>query len=296
MPPDLEDIDVDALMDEIKAPAEERQMTDGKAPDHEVADSTPAAWDGKPWEFDWNGKKVMPDSQDKAKTWMSLGYNASQRMGEFNKKEAAWALERKELSGFKEKFGKYSKVDEFASTNPDWWKHVEDSWASRELPQGIDPNLAKVLTPIQQQLEAMRAEREQERAALAQEKLQETVKKEDETLEKEIGSIRSQYPNIDLTVKDESGETLERRVIKHCVEIGTTSFRAGFRDYLHDQLVTNAQANGREAIAKDTQLKAKKGILGTTQAPLKGPQRAENVRGKSWNDLGKEAKRELGII
>ncbi len=285
----LEDIDVDALMAEAKSPAEGRPMS---GPDAAPEAAEPPAWDGKPWEFDWNGKKVMPDSQEKAKTWMSQGYNYSQRVGEFNTAKASWAKERQVLSATNEKLGKYSKIDEYAAGNPEWWKHVEDSWASREVKPGLDPRVAEVLTPIQQELETLR----QERQLQAEAKKEEDTKKEDTALDQEIESIRKSHPNIDLTVRDSSGETLERRVLMHAEEIGTSSFRAAFRDYLHDQLVTNAQANGREAIAKDTQLKAKKGILGTTQSPMKATQRAENVRSKSWNDLGNEAKRELGII
>lgn len=292
----LEDIDVDALVAESHAIKDVRPM--GEEPASPEAKTEPAvnSWDGKAWEFDWNGKKVFPDSQDKAKTWMSQGYNYSQRVAELNKQKAAWDTERTELTGFKDKFGQYSKVDEYAAKNPEWWKHVEESWASREIPKGLDPNLASVLTPIQQQLAEIKQERELERQMREQEKLQETIKKDDETLSNDIAEAAKAYPQFDFASKDETGKTLEYRILAHAQEIGTSSFRAALRDYLHDQLVTTAKANGREALTKDTQLNAKKGLLGTTQAPLKGFQKAENVRNKSYADLANEAKREYGVI
>ena len=291
-----EELDVDKLLEEVSAPAPERQMSDAQeaAPPEAVAEEKPAE---NPWwssvEIDWNGKKIKPDSEDKAKTWLQQGYNYSQRVGELNKKQAAWDRERLDLLEYKNKFGKYSEIDEFAAKNPEWWQHVQKSWQSREIPQGVDPNIAQVLSPIQEKLSRF----ENYLQTIEQQKHEAEIKKADESLSQEIESIRKSHPNIDLSAVDqESGETLERKVLKHALDIGTNSFRVAFRDLFHDQLVTTAKASGLEAKAKEAQVNAKKGIIGTTQTPVK-ELKPVNTR-RPWGDpsfRGENILQELGL-
>ncbi len=277
----LEDIDVDALLAEARAPAEERAMEGPKEAPAPAAEATP--W----WstiEFDSGGRKVKPDSEEKARTWISQGYDYSQKMGAFNQERAKWQAERQELSGYKDKFSRYDQVDQYAAKNPDWWKHVQESWNSRDT-VGVDPQIAKVLSPIQEKLsqfEQFVGTIQQQQQAAEAAKQQEALEKDNQALDQEITSIRKQYPNIDLATKDESGETLERRILKHAMDINTSSFRAAFRDYLHDQLLVTAKADGKDAVAKETQLNFKKGLLGKTQTPTK---ELKPVNTKApWND------------
>tara|TARA_R110000868_G_scaffold9394_2_gene46915 strand:- start:4067 stop:4981 length:915 start_codon:yes stop_codon:yes gene_type:complete len=295
--PAQDELDVDKLLEEANAPRPERPMDEPQAP----PEAAPEAAEDKPeanqwWssvEFDWNGKKIKPDSEDKARTWMQQGYNYSQRVGELNKKQSEWDRERIDLLGYKEKFSKYSQVDEFAAKNPDWWKHVETAYKARELPQGVDPSIQQVLNPIQEKMSRF----EQYLESIEQQKQEAEYRKADESLAQEIQSIRDLHPNIDLSAKDPvSGEPLERKVLKHAMDIGTTSFRVAFRDLFHDQLVTTAKASGLEASAKDAQLKAKKGLLGTSSTPVREI-KAGNTRAP-WNDSsykGENILREMGF-
>lgn len=291
---------VDELLASIEAPSAERPMS---APEAE----TPAVpqWDGKQWEFEWGGKKVFPDSQEKAKTWMSQGYNYSQRMGEFNKSKAAWESERQkfqqELDAERKKLSPYSKVDEYARNNPDWWKHVLAQYEQQQRagqPQ-LDPNLQGVIRPLEEKLGKF----EQYFQQMEQQKLEAQLKQEDQALDQDVQSIRKEFPNIDFDAPDpETGKPLEKRILEHASEMfghlpayKPGVFKAAFRDYLHDQLIEQAKASGREAVAKDAQANAKKGILGKTPAPVKGIKPAQSVKGKSYGDLLEEAKREYGI-
>jgi hypothetical protein len=275
-------------MGEPEAPAEV------EAAPEKTATDTP--WWGAV-EFDWNGKKIKPDSEDKARTWMQQGYNYSQRVGELNKKQLEWDKERIDLLGYKDKFSKYSQVYEFASKNPDWWKHVENSYQSRQVPQGIDPAIAQLLAPIQEKLQTIEQQRAEEEARRLEFEHQEALKKADESLDQEIESIRKTHPNIDLNAVDpETGLTLEKKIFKHAVDINTTSFRVAFRDYLHDQLVNTAKASGLEAKAKEAQTNAKKGLLGTSSAPVK-ELKPVNTR-LPWNDSslrGESILQEMGF-
>ncbi len=287
--PIQEELDVDQLLSDLKEPRDQRQMS---GDDAEAAPPAPPAWNGEEWAFDSAGKRIIPESREQLLQWASGGRNYSQRAGELNAKEKAWLKEREELLPFKEKFSSYSQVDDYAAKNPDWWKHVSESYKNRETPQGLDPGIAQVLNPLQEKVSRF----EQHLASIEAEKLEQAQQKDNEALDQEIASIRKQHPNIDLSAKDETGETLERRILQHAVSTNTSSFRMAFRDYLHDQLVVQATANGKESIAKGQALNAKKGILGTSSAPVK---ELKPVNPKlPWNDpslKGDALLREMGF-
>ena len=263
-------------------------MTGGDAPIGDAAPpATAADWrQSFDWSIDHNGQKVSPDTAEKAKTWLSLGHNYSQRAAELNKTQAEVARERQQLQDKYKGYDRFSEVDAYARQNPDWWTHVQSQFEQRGS-HGVDPNLAPIMQRLQQTEQVLQTY-EQQRA-------QEAQTKEDHALETEIGEIRKSYPKIDLNSVDETGRSLEFRVLKHANDSGIRSFRAAFRDYLHDRLVSEAQVQGREAIAKDKQAQTKQGILGRTPAPTRGLNVAQNVRGKSYDQLTSEALAELGI-
>jgi hypothetical protein len=244
----------------------------GASATEQAPEATEQPWSGKEWEFDWNGKKIVPDSPDKIKTWMSQGYNYSQRMGELNKTHAQRMAEAeakdRAAREIEQKYGRYAEVDQYAQENQDWWAHVQRSFQTREA-QGVDPTIANVVAPLQEKLGALEQIIQSQQEAQAQAQLEAEYQREDQALDAEIDAIRKSHPNIDLSARDESGETLERRILAHCQEIQTKSFRAGFRDYLHDQLVVQSQANAKLQAVRGTQAAARAGVLGKSPAPTK---------------------------
>lgn len=297
-----EEINVDELLSSIEKPSAERQMTGGEEPtqtETPAAATEPPAWDGKAWEFDWNGKKIAPDSQDKARTWMAQGYNYSQRMGELNKTHAqkmAEAEQRaKAAADLEQRFSPYSKVDEYARQNPQWWQHVLQQYEQQlQAGQGVDPKLAQIVKPLEEKLGKF----EQYFSQIETQQLQEVQQREDQALDQSIGEIREKFPNIDLGAVDPAtGETLELRILKHAQKIGTGSFEAAFWHYLGPKLTEQAKASGLEAKAKEAQANAKKGILGKTPAPVKTGLKPVNPKAR-WNDpqfSGEEILKEMGL-
>lgn len=285
MAPD--DHDVDALLANL----------DNEGGDAPPTPETPAAppvedkWAAPDWaQFEWNGKKVAPDSADKAKTWLSQGYNYSQRMEEHKKAQKALEQTAAKYKGY----DRYDEINKYASTNPGWMEFVNQQWqAKTQAPPSaaLPPELEPVLNPLLERVskfDAFLAEQEEIKVA-------EQTKKHDEALESEIESIRKKYPNIDLTSADVTGVPLERRVLQHANATGIPSFRAAFHDYMSDRLGELASANGREAVVKTQQQAAKTGLLGKTPAPVKGVQAAQNVKAMSYEQLKQEALAELGI-
>jgi hypothetical protein len=295
--PGVDDINVDELMEQVEAPSAPRPESHEEAPAETPEEpAEQKAWEAPEWShFEWNGKKLFPDTPDKAKTWMSLGYNYSQRLGDLNKTHAEKMAEvekrAKEIQQREESWGRYQKVDEFAQQNPDWWNHVEQSWQQRANPQ-LDPNLERVLKPLQEKLGKF----EEYFGSIEQQRQVEQTKAADQALDAEIAETRKNFPTIDLSAVDPtSGQTLESQVISHGIQQGLRSFKTAFLDYLGPRLIADAEARGKEAAVKTTQLNAKKGLLGQTPTPTKGIQRLENSRAKSWDAVLEEAKAELGI-
>lgn len=302
-----QEINVDQLLADIEAPAGERPMTaEAPTPGEAPAEAAPAAaegptWNGTEWEFEVNGKKVAPDSRDKAKIWMSQGYNYSQRMGELNKTHAERlaAIQAQELS-LKEKYSgydRYTAIDEYARQNPEWWAHVEKNYQTRDT-FNVDEKLQPILNPIVERLnktESMLTQWQQEQ----QQKQQEAqLQRQEAELDAEINEIREKFPKIDLTSADPAtGESLELQIYKHASKIGTHSFKVAFKDYCHDKLIDLAKADALENAAKDKQKQAKNGVLGQTTAPVKGLKPTVNTKA-AWNDPQFDAQqilKEMGI-
>lgn len=271
------------------------EFAEGKIPGGEpAAEAAPEAeakpvWNGEEWAFESNGKRVIPDSPDKLKTWISQGYNYSQRMGALNQEHQARlaAIQAKEqeyqrrLQEVEQRYKPYSEIDEYARSNKEWWDHVQQQWQSRET-QGLDPNLAKVLTPLTEKIgkleEFITSQREQaEQAALAARQ-----QEEDQALDAEIESIRKEFPNIDLDATDEAGSTLLQRIYKHGADNGIRTFRAAFRDHLFPQLLNQQSAQSKVQATKTVQAQTKAGVLGRTQVPTK--ELSAPPKGVKWSD------------
>ena len=261
----------------------------GKDPNAVAAESAEPVWNGSEWEFESGGKKIVPESRDKLKTWISQGYNYSQRMGALNQehqqrlsaiqaKEQEWQRKLQEVEG---RYKPYSEIDEFAKSNPEWWQHVENSWKSRET-QGLDPNLAKVLNPLTEKIGKLEQFISSQQQQAEQAALEARQQQEDQALDAEIEATRKEFPNIDLEAADETGSTLLQRIYKHGAESGIRTFRAAFRDYLFPQLVNQQTAQAKVQATRTVQAQTKAGVLGKTQAPtkeLKAP-----PKGVKWSD------------
>lgn len=279
--------DVDALLERIESGTGEGIVD---APAAEAAPEKPQEWAAPDWaRFEWNGKQIFPDSADKAKTWISQGYNYSQRMGDLNRHQRELEAQRNEWS---EKIKRWEEMDKYGKDNPTWVEHLHKTWAERNRPANVSPELEPVLKPIMEKLDKY----ESLFGDIEKQKQETLIKQQDQALDAEIEAIRKKHPNIDLNATDGSGETLEKRIYRHANQHGIPTFRAAFYDHLSDKLIEMSKANGREEIAKGQAAQAKKGILGTSPAPVRSISASQNVRGKSYDDLTDEIKSELNIM
>lgn len=263
-------------------PTEEQQIasvlaeTSGQGEQEAPTQQEAPAWNGEEWAFETGGKRIVPQSRDDILGWANRGYNYSQRMGELNKTHAQRMAEAeakaKAAADLEAKYSPFHSVNEYATKNPQWWEHVQQSYEQRlAQDKGIDPNLAQILNPLQEKLSRLEQEALQRQQLEEQTKLAAHEKQEDEALDADIQATRKlpEFANIAWDAKDAEGQTLELRVLKHGIENKISSYRAAARDYLHPQLLNQQSADSRQKAVQEKQAQAKAGILGKTPAPVK---------------------------
>lgn len=288
------DIDVDKLLADIEGTGEAPASTPAPTEGQTMTPAAPAAT-AEEFTFNASGKQIKAP-KDKVIAWAQRGYDYDRIIREHNEKVAAWEADKKK---HEEKFATYIAVDEYAQQNRPWWDHVSQAWQARNsaaaaaTPAGqgqtnTSIQIPKELTSQIDELKAFKQKYEAEQAEKQREK-------DDQILTQDVQSIRKEYPNLDWTSADETGLTLEQRVLKHGIENGLPSFKVAFRDYKHDQLLKLAEERGKEALKGEMQKNTKAGLIGKTQSPTKGITPAQNVKNKSYSDLLKEGAAEFGV-
>lgn len=275
----LSDEQVDALLNEEKS---------ADIPMESKADETPLEYTLKV-----NGKEIKAPVE-KVLQWAQMGYDYPQRSAELKKQQDDFQNQLKEKekywSELENKWKPYKEVDEYAAKNPDWWNQVQEQYKQKAVVDNENPALKEVNEKLQKYDEFINSQKAKEESL--------RLEQEDKILNTEIDSIRKIYDKIDFDTPDDSGNSLEMKVLKHAVDNDIKSFRAAFRDYYHDHLVGKAKEEGKEIVSKDIQKRTKLGILSESSKPSKGLTVATNVRSKSYNDLEREALEELkqGLI
>jgi hypothetical protein len=230
-----------------------------------------------------NGEKILVDDEAKYDQWAQQGRHYSQQMAELNQQKAEWEAEK---AGLQSKLDQYREVDNYAKENPEWWNHVEQNYNSRDAQQ-LTPEIKAALEPVLKDF----SEVKEFANKLQIERQEELAKKEDEALKLEVSTLSKEYPEIDFTAADPSGQSFELQILKHAEAQGIPSFRAAFLDYHQGQLQKIYEARGRKAADDAIAQRNKAGILGRTQAPTKGQaDMLVNPRNKSWDDVLSEAK------
>lgn len=237
------------------------------------------------WRLNVNGKEITTDDEAKLTDWAQRGYDYAQKVGEWNKERESWNAERS-------KFQKYTEIDQFAQSNPDWWQHVEQSWLSRagqhstdgQANPAIQSIVEKELQPVREFLQELQSERKAE-----------LERKADETLRDEVESIQKKYQNLDFNRIQPSGKTLESEVLDHAIRNGFPSFKAAFLDYYGDNLIEMTRQSAKEEALKTIQNNNRSGVLGESPTRQVKPGEFSYNSQKSYNDLAKEALAELGI-
>lgn len=226
------------------------------------------------------------------------GYHYAQSMQKLKMEREGFETERKtiqqQIEEAKAINDKWSKFEQYAKENPEWYDHWNSAWENRQQAPGqqtapddvqarIDAVLAEKLKPF----EGLLSEKQQleQKAKIAE---------EDRLLDESIKSIRSQYKDIDFDRTDpETGKSLEYQVLEFMTQSGMTNFQHAFKAFYHDNLVKREIERQKEAEQKALIDKKKKGIVDEKTVP--GSRKQVDTRNMSWDQLAQLAAKDLGI-
>ncbi len=239
----------------------------------------------KEYEFNHRGQAIKIKENDPRFTqWMSQGYDYAQNIADIRTQREDFEKSRNEWEG---KWNVYKEIDQYAQKNPDWWNHTEQSYQQKlstpnEVPdqvrQYLDQRL-QALEPVAQDIPLMK----QFLQEIQTQKMEKQQQDEDTQLTTAIKSIQTKYPDLDFNAKDESGLSLEARVLQHAQQNGFPTFRGAFLDYYHDSLEKQAEARGKEVLMQEMNKRKKLGLL--DDAPAQGNRMPSSTqKPRSWSD------------
>lgn len=211
-------------------------------------------------------------------------------------KERANFVEKNKYAELEKKLHRYSEVEAYIQKNPQWWKHVESAWATRDHGQNPQGTPDIVNHPFVQSL-VQRLEGMEGKLSKTEEQEQLRVQtQEDEQLDKEISSYRDQFPDLDWKSVDDQGFDLEKRILNHAIQNDIKSFKVAARDFLFDEHLTRAQSKGKTQVGKELQKATKLGLGPITKTPQLKLKAAEGVGTKSYDELAREAMEQMGMV
>jgi len=275
---------VDELLASIETPQPD-VMDQPNSGQQEISQATQSQQAAQEYAIKYGGKEIKAPIE-KILRWAEQGYEAPQKIGDLNKQLESWKSKEQQ---FKEIENKYKTVDDYVRQNPDWWQYIQNQYQQSQQQKTQDPNnqyISELKTQFEQQksvLDTLMKEREETR-----------IQKEDEQYNQNFETLKKQYPKVDFNSVDESGKSLEYRVLEYANKNSINNFTTAFKDYYFDDLMKIKETEAKEKLIKDKQANTKLGILNISSTPT--PKRvSDNVRGKSYSDLEREALQELGI-
>lgn len=235
--------EVDQLLNGMDSPEEGIPMGD-----EEVIKTAPQ--EAAKFTFKADGKDVEA-TQEQLIKWAQQGYGAPQKIGELNDK----------LKGYEQddSLKSYKEIDNWAKENPEQWQHIQEQYQARDqqVNDQLPTEMQEALAPIMQELEGLRDFKNQ----YENKQIEQKTQAEDQALETEMKSIRDTYKDLDFDTPDDSGKSLEYKVMEHAAENGITSFKTAFLDFNHDRLMKIAEQRGKESVIQERKSRNKLGLL-----------------------------------
>lgn len=226
------------------------------------------------------------------------GYHYAQNMQKLKMDREGFETERKtiqqQIEEAKTINDKWSKFEQYAKENPEWYDHWNGAWENRQQA----PGQQTAPDDVQARIDAVLAEKLKPFEGLLSEKQQseqrQKIADEDRMLDESIKSIRTQYKDIDFDRTDpETGKSLEYQVLEFMTQNGINNFQHAFKSFYHDNLVKREIERQKEAEQKALVDRKKKGIVDEKTVP--GSRKQVDTKNMSWDQLAQLAAKDLGI-
>lgn len=283
-----------SVQEETSAPAE------GVSSEVPSEGQPPAAAEPSLYEYSAAGKTIK-EPLDMILKRASMGYDYAQKMAAWNQKEKGWSQKEQEYQQNLEKLGRWKEYDDYARTNPEWARHVEEMWANKNQYSiaAVDPSnpvlqqFSGAVKTLEDRLKSFETKFSDVDNYIQQSRFSSEVS----ALDNEIKGVREAFKNVDFDQPDDQGKSLEIRVLEHMQEAKIPNFKAAFKDFYFDQLVSKEREQAKEAYAKELQKRQKSGLLSVSSTPASAKEDFSNGRAKgySYDDLAAMAKKQLGV-
>lgn len=289
--------EVDSLLSSIEAPSHETAQA---APEAEQPKQEPTTQAEIEYELSRKGvTQKFPLS--KILGFAGQGFDYNEKMRDFNVQRQLFESERQKMTESQKRYqeieqrlNQYKQIEDYQKQDPGWWEHVVQSYQNRSAEQGQPATLP---TPIIEKLVEEKVAPFKQYITDQEERAKIIAKaNEDSELNQIVTDFKSANAQYDWTSLDKQGQDLEARILKHAVDNKIQSFRAAARDYLYDEDIKRAEIKAKEAVGKDLQKATKLGLGPLKDKPNEKVARIKDVRTKSWDDVGSEALKELGLM
>ena len=191
----------------------------------------------------------------------SMGYDYAQKMEAYKQQQAEVERIRQEAEA---RHSKFAHLDEYAQQNPEWYNHWSQAYEQRQAGLNQQEHPAIDLSPIKSELDSLKNDFMSVKEFVT--KQQQSV--EDSKYWDELKAVQKDFPDVDLNLADETGKTLEFKVLEHAKEHGIGSFRIAFRDFYHDKLRSRMYEQAKQDLLKQDKENRKKGIVGVSNTPM----------------------------
>jgi hypothetical protein len=281
---------------ETSEPTEGETESKGEEPSKtEVNDQKPENTDDlftlKHKEFE-EGERQF--SRDKVTEYAQKGFDYELKMHQLKTERAAFEEKMQELekgqTEFSQKREYWENIDKYMEENPAFADTVRQAWDAQQ-----GQNSQTTMSPEYQALQSTINQLQERLNAQDKETQEHSHKQAEESLIKSKTDYQKEHPDFDWDAKDEFGQTLQERIEKHAVDNGIQSYTLAGNSYLFEQHMKRAEMKAKESAAKELLDQKKKGLGPVTDHSIKQTQQASALGAMTYQDLAKEALKEMGI-
>jgi hypothetical protein len=280
-------LDLDSVIAESEAPVEPPAMT-APEPVKPVAEEPQTA--AQMVDLKWRGETIQKPL-DSVINMAQQAYDLDQRNREFREEKDSFTAERQEAEAL---INRYKAIDEHAIKNPGWFDHVQNEW--NRLQQGLPPEGYDAEDPMVQQnlkLQKQVQELAQWKNNIESERTSAEEAAADEKYAQSKQELVEKYEGLNWEATDESGYTLEARVLKHGLD-NQLPFKAAFLEYYTPTLLKMAEEKGQRVTSEAVQKSAQAGVVSRTPGPRQQKAKRTDFSNVSWDQLADEALAEVG--
>lgn len=230
----------------------------------------------------------------------------------FGEEKKSFEQQRAELQGAKAFKDKYGPLQEWSEKNPKDWQVIWDLYQNKskhllahqtgvgqpEVPgqvPGNQPNLQPFVDKISQ-LEKTIEDLNGFKSSFEQKQQEERQQADVQMVKGEVQEFQKKYPEINLEETDPDGVKLWAKIIHYGVQEQLPTFRAAALAYLEPRMVETVSARARNQAVQGIKADRQQGIIAKSSKPFSqdGQSASSNGnpnKGKSWGELGEEARR-----